>query len=148
MLIYSHPDGHRANAGGPSSRARSERIRSTLLGLTKGPIRCPLNLNLALDFARRDPVATAYRLLAQAGFHNPDDLRTPFGETLWPMVCRPNPELQPLEVATADPLAVLRLAFMLGLCTSVRFDPERPVLWTRASLTRRLELYEMKEFYA
>jgi hypothetical protein len=45
-------------------------------------------------------------------------------------------------------MEVLRQAFLLGLCTSVRFDPARPVLWTQASLTRRLELFDVTEFYA
>jgi hypothetical protein len=64
------------------------------------------------------------------------------------MVCQVTPALQPLTVAGADPLEVLRQAFLLGLCTSVRFDPERPVLWTQASLTRRIELFDVTEFYA
>lgn len=132
---------------GPMTRTRSERIRCTLLGLEDGPILCPVNLRLALEFGRMDPVATAYRLLAKAKLRNPESLRIAFGEALSPMVCRPNPGLQSINAATADPMEVLRMAFLLGLCSSVRFDPERPVLWTRASLTRRLELFETKEFY-
>jgi hypothetical protein len=64
------------------------------------------------------------------------------------MVCQANPDLQPLDVGTADPREVLRQLFLLGLCTTVRFDPGRPVLWTQASLTRRLELFDVSEFYA
>jgi len=30
----------------------------------------------------------------------------------------------------------------------VLFDPSRPVLWTQASLTRRLELFDMVGFYS
>ena len=137
-----------ANTGGPSSRSRSERIQSTLLGLKDGPILCPLNLCLALEFAGQDPVASVRLLLARVGWPDPESLRGPFGQGLWPMVCRPNPRIAPLQVRTDDPVEVLRTAFLLGLCTSVRFDPGRPVLWTRASLTRRLELFDLKEFYA
>ena len=138
----------KGNSGGPASRTRVEPVRGTLLGRTDGPILCPRMLALALDFAGADPVAAVSRLLSEAGWSSPEDLRIPFGQDLWPMVCQPNPALAPLAVATADPAEVLRLAFLLGLCTRVRFDPERPVLWTRASLTRRLEIYERKEFYA
>ena len=148
MLIYSPPERYRANSGGPSSRTREEQIHATLLGLKSGPILCPRTLCLALEFGRKDPVTTAFRLLRQCGFRDPEALKETFGPGLWPLVCRPNPALPPLDVATADPLEVLRLAFLLGLCSAVRFDPERPVMWTLASLTRRLELYEMKEFYA
>jgi len=44
--------------------------------------------------------------------------------------------------------SILRQALLLGLCTSFQYDPSRPVLWTRASLTRRVELYEPAGFYA
>jgi hypothetical protein len=37
---------------------------------------------------------------------------------------------------------------VLGLCTPFRYDPGRPLLWTRTSLTRRLELFSGQEFYA
>jgi hypothetical protein len=37
---------------------------------------------------------------------------------------------------------------MLGLCTAHLYDPGRPVLWTRASLKRVLELFEPGGFYA
>jgi hypothetical protein len=37
---------------------------------------------------------------------------------------------------------------LLGLCTPFQYDPARPVLWTRASLLRRVELYQPAEFYA
>ena len=148
MLIHAGRDRYRANSGGPASRTRTERTRSTLLGLNHGPIRCPRILCLALEFGRQDPVTTIHRLLAQAGLQSPEQLRLTFGQDLWPLVCRADPTLQPLDVASADPQEVLRTAFLLGLCSVVRLDPERPVLWTGASLTRRLELFEMREFYS
>ena len=64
------------------------------------------------------------------------------------MVAFVNPAVPPVSVARGDPLEVLRQAFLLGLCTAVQFDPRRPVLWTQASLTRRVELYHTTEFYA
>ena len=44
--------------------------------------------------------------------------------------------------------SILEQALLLGLCTAFQYDPARPVLWTRASLTRRVELYEPAGFYA
>jgi hypothetical protein len=35
----------------------------------------------------------------------------------------------------------------LGLCTRHLFDPSRPVLWTRSSVTRALELFDPVGFY-
>ena len=44
--------------------------------------------------------------------------------------------------------AVLREALLLGLCTAWQYDPARPVIWTRASLTRHVELHDPAGFYA
>ena len=43
---------------------------------------------------------------------------------------------------------VLEQALLLGLCTAQLFDATRPVLWTHASLTRGLELFDPEGFYA
>ena len=50
---------------------------------------------------------------------------------------------------SASPTAndALFQALMLGLCTAWCYDPRRPVLWTRASLTRHLELFDGRGFY-
>lgn len=137
-----------ANSGGPRSRTRTQRVQRTLLGQSDGPIRCPRHLCLALDFGRRDPVLAVLRLLKEQRIPDPEFLRLTFAPVPTAMVAQANPNLQPLAVATADPMEVLRQAFLLGLCTTVRFDPGRPVLWTQASLTRRLELFDVSEFYA
>lgn len=137
-----------ANMGGPMSRRRSIPICATLLGLADGPIRCPRVEALALSFGGREPVPTIYELLRGMGFREPEELRLSFGPGLSPKACRIVPELAPLEVGTANGFDVLRQAFLLGLCTAVAFDPARPLLWTEASLTRRLELYDLGGFYA
>jgi hypothetical protein len=52
----------------------------------------------------------------------------------------------PVEGASDD--AVLEQALLLGLCTAFQYDPARPVLWTRASLTRCVEMHDAAGFYA
>ena len=136
------------NSGGPRSRTRTQRVEQSLLGRADGPILCPRHLCLALDFGRKDPVLAAQRLLKTLRIPNPETLRDILAPVPGPMVCLVNPSLIPLDVATAEPLEVLRQALLLGLCTSVGFDPGRPVLWTQASLSRRLELFDVSEFYA
>jgi len=140
--------GMHCNSGGPRSRTRVESIKSTLLGRDDGAIQCPRTLPLALDFGEADPVATIYALLEQQGIDNPEDLRSIFRPPATPSICRANPELRRIKVATAKPELVLKKALMLGLCTPWLYDPARPVLWTRGSLERRLELFDGEGFYA
>ena len=52
----------------------------------------------------------------------------------------------PVESASDD--AVLEQALLLGLCTAFQYDPARSVLWTRASLTRCVEMHDAAGFYA
>jgi hypothetical protein len=150
MIALHGPEIHDAwaNSGGPMSRRQSYRLVSSLLGTTDGPIPCPRREVLALSFGDAEPVSTLYQLLGQAGLRDPEELRPGFGHKLSCLVCRPAPGAASLEVATANAVDVLRQAFLLGLCTNVLFDPDRPVLWTQASLTRRLELFDITEFYA
>ena len=140
---------YRANSGGPMSRTRTERIRSTLLGRGTGSIDCPLVLRLGLDFGEDNPREVLGSLLSQAGLLTPEDLRERIDVPPGPLLCRPLSESVPrLEVARAEGDEVLRQALLLGLCTAQRFDPERLVLWTTASLGRALELYDPRGFYA
>ena len=140
---------YRANMGGPMTRGRSEHIRLTLLGRNTGSIDCPRVLRLGLDFGPANPRAVLNQLLEQAGLLTPEDLRDQVELPPGPLLCRPLPDSIPrLEVATAEPAEVLRQALLLGLCTAQRFDPDRPVLWTAASLGRALELYDPRGFYA
>ncbi len=36
---------------------------------------------------------------------------------------------------------------MLGLCTAQLFDPARPIIWTRSSLSRVVDLFDLQGFY-
>ena len=51
-------------------------------------------------------------------------------------------------VARLQAVGDLRNALLLGLCSAWQYDPARPVIWTRASLDRSVELYAPGRFYA
>ena len=137
-----------ANMGGPCSRTRTERISSTVLDDNPGPIRCPRVLRVAIDFGRRSPVLCAQRWLDAAGFGDEEEARSVLPLPVGPCICRIDPAPRPEVAATLTPLEGLRLALVLGLCTPYLYQPQRPVLWTEASLTRRLLLYDGEGFCA
>jgi hypothetical protein len=64
------------------------------------------------------------------------------------LICTPQWEpAARIAVTESSHRAVLEQALMLGLCTAQLFDPARPVMWTFASLTRTLELFDPAGFY-
>ncbi len=137
------------NMGGPRSRTRSETIRSSLLGARPGAIRCPMIRQLGIELEEgTDPVAEAYGALARLGFTSPEELRTHYKVPERPCVVAPSLRLPLLEWRQTSDEILLNEALLLGLCTKVAYDPRRPVLWTRASLTRQLELFQTGGFYA
>jgi hypothetical protein len=166
-----------ANSGGPMSRTRKERIRSSLLGSDDGVIRCPRRISLCLRFDReiefdreidlgmlRDAVAAGvqyqkmqpdpgpveylFALLKGEGLNDPEELRERYILPPGKMICGPWTNTQdPLFVYDASSYDVLEQALMLGLCTAHIYDPTRPVLWTQTSLTRAVELFDPGGFY-
>ena len=138
-----------ANSGGPMSRTRKERIRSTLLGNDDGLVRCPRIVRVGIEFPNADPVEVLTGILNGEGYASPEDLR---GELEIPdhaLIARPYTERTGVVDARYDARRdVLWNALVLGLCTAQVYDPSRPVLWTQASLTRRLELFDPAGFYA
>jgi hypothetical protein len=132
------------------SRRRSEHIASTLLGRDDGPIRCPRSLRLGLAFPRgADPVKAVETLLRGNGYGSAEDLRDEFPIPEGRLICRPLARNAPrLAVRDSPEREVLEQALLLGLCTAQVFDAARPVLWTQASLTRVLELFDPAGFYA
>jgi hypothetical protein len=138
-----------ANSGGPMTRTREERIHSTLLGRDDGRIRCGHRLRLGLDFRDTHPVACMENLLLAAGFRDPEELRGCFelpAETLIAHGQDQPPRL--ISINRCKPATALQQALLLGLCTDQLFDPRRPVLWTEVSLTRALDLFDPRGFYA
>jgi hypothetical protein len=131
------------------SRTRTERVRTTLLGRAGGQVRCPRAFRLALQFGRLDPVAAMNRLLARHGYASPEELRARFAVPPGRLIATPLPDdTRRLDVREAPPDDVLEQALLLGLCTQHLYDPARPVLWTKASLRRGLELFDPAGFYA
>jgi hypothetical protein len=137
-----------ANTGGPSSRGRTERISATLLGNDEGAVRCPRVLRVGLDFGGRSPLACVRELLKACGFSDEQEARQALALPQDPWICRPNPAPIPVPVKSLLASDALYQALVLGLCTAWCYDPQRPVLWTRASLTRQLELFDGGGFYA
>ena len=121
-----------ANAGGPMSRGRAERIRSTLLGHDEGAVRCPRVLRVGLDFGRR-PLACVRDLLKDCGFADEREAREALALPDEPRICRRDPAPRPAPVASLLASDALYQALVLGLCTAWCYDPRRPVLWTCAS---------------
>lgn len=146
-LLHPQP-GWEANSGGPRSRTRTERIRSTVLGDDEGPIHCPPVLRVAIDFGSLDPIECVSRWLRKSGFADAKEARTAFDLPPCPCICHADPAPRPERAKSLAAFDGLRLAVLLGLCTPWLYDPDRPVLWTRASLTRRLVLYDGGGFYA
>jgi hypothetical protein len=140
--------GRLANTGGPMSRGRTERLSATVLGRDHGAIRCPRVLRVGLEFGSRDPLRCVRQLLKACRFADEHEARAAIVVPAGPCICRVDTAAQPPHVRTLTPDDALYQALVLGLCTPWRYDPGRPVLWTRASLTRRLELFDGGGFYA
>jgi hypothetical protein len=136
------------NSGGPRSRTRNQHIHSTLLGEFSGRAGLPQVLSVALNFGDSDPLDTVNHLLASMGIDNPEKLRTRYTLPGEPCICHPSRTLKPLRVSTAEPDDVLQQIALLGLCSANHYDPHRPVLLTRASLTRWMVLYSARGYYA
>ena len=137
-----------ANSGGPMSRGRTERLSATVLGRDKGAVRCPRVLRVGLDFGRRNPLNCVRDLLKACGFADEREAREALALPDEPRICRPDPAPSPAPVGSLLAIDALYQALVLGLCTAWCYDPRRPVLWTRASLTRQLELFDGRGFYA
>jgi len=134
--------------GAPSSRSRTERLRATVLGRRDGPIRCRTLLRVGLDFGSDDPLTVVRGLVQSCGYEDEEAARRAMKLPPLPCMCRADERGRRSRVESMAPDDVLFQAMVLGLSTSFRYDPARPLLWTRTSLTRRLGLYRGEGFYA
>ena len=140
------PDRHANSGYGRPSRSRRERITSSLLGRDDGEIRCPRVMRIGFDIRQgEDPLERLHDLLIDEGYQRPEDLRERFEIPDRPYICRPATHAG--CALDAPPAEVLRQALMLGLCTAQLFDPARPVIWTRSSLSRVVDLFDLQGFY-
>ena len=138
-----------ANSGGPMSRRRTERVFASLLRNESAPPQFPRVIRAGLHFGAREPLDAVLEALARTGLDDAELLRQRYPAPATSLLVRVVPDARwGVQVARASDDAVLEQALLLGLCTAYQFDPARPVLWTRASLTRRVELYEPAGFYA
>jgi hypothetical protein len=138
-----------ANSGGPASRRRTERVQASLLRTSSGPVRMPRLIRAGLRFGDREPIGAVLEALARAGLDDAELLRSRYAAPPAPLLVRVVPDAAwsvPVESASDDQL--LEQALLLGLCTAFQYDPARPVLWTRASLTRCVEMHDAAGFYA
>lgn len=140
---------HNANSGWgpPNLRERRERIRSTLLDKNDGDIRCPRIIRLGFHLPGDDLLDYLNDLIVAEGYSRSEDLREDIPIPTKPYICRPAMEPGPCPLS-APCTEVFRHALMLGLCTSQLYDPSRPVIWTRNSLTRVVDLFDPGGFYA
>lgn len=142
------PGGYDCNTGGPRSRSRSEPLRTTVLGDRGGPIWCPRVVRVSIAYGRRSPLTWVNQWMVTCGYAEERDARAQIPLPIRPCICQPDPAPRPAEAATLTAAEGLYLALILGLCTSTYYDPSRPLLWTRTSLTRSLVLYDGEGFYA
>ena len=88
-------------------------------------------------------------LLADVGLEHPEDLRDYVDIPGGPLICRPDPAPRRITVKRhGRTRGILRHILILGLSTPYLYDPSRPLLLTRASLTRCLELFDGEGYYA
>ena len=131
------------------SRRRTERVVASLLRDESVPLRLPRVIRAGLHFGDREPLDAVLASLARAGLDDAELLRQRFDAPATPLLVRTVPDARwGVQVARGSDESILQQALLLGLCTAWQYDPSRPVLWTRASLTRRVELYEPAGFYA
>jgi hypothetical protein len=131
------------------SRRRTERVLASLLRDDSAPLQLPRVIRAGLHFGAREPLDAVLEALARTGLDDAELLRQRYAAPAAPLLVRVVPDARwGVQVARASDDAVLEQALLLGLCTAYQFDPARPVLWTRASLTRRVELYQPAGFYA
>ena len=141
------PGGYQCNAGGPMSRLRKQELKFTLLGKGHDGLRCPRVMGAALDFDSLDPLRVVERVLKKCGFQAAEEAASVLMPRMGPCICRESELVRAIDVRSAPPETVLRTALILGHATQFFFDPARPLVWTRSSLQRRLQLFSPSRFY-
>ena len=94
-------------------------------------------------------LATAYRLLEEAGLSNPNDLKARFSlpQGTWTLITLPSASANPGTAPEPTALKPLHAALLLGLCGVSLYSPNRPVIWSEARLSREVFLIQPSSFY-
>lgn len=144
------------NSGGPSSRTRKERIKSSALrrvqqarGESLGALKVGGAWRMFGNCGRRRELAN--ELLADYGFAVPEEAFLSLGGIpqirLHVAVAKGRYPERNMPQTPEERLEVLRVALVLGKCSNGLYDPERPTVWTEARLGQWLNLYEIRESF-
>jgi hypothetical protein len=96
----------------------------------------------------RDPVEIVYAALERCGYSSVEELRSDYDLPLGPKMAVASTRYAKTNIESLSASELLEEALLLGLCTNYVYDPSRPVVWTIASLSRFLDIYELGSFYA
>jgi hypothetical protein len=145
MSATSQPH-HWANSGAPMGRLRRQPLWGDLFRDEDDFKAIPRLMRVGIIYRTGQcPLQFMLEVLQKHGFETPEALRGAFKHPCRRLMARPNPEAAQCRSHVQPD--VLQQALILGLSTTSIYDPSRPVVWTRASLTRRLELYDPEGFY-
>lgn len=135
---------------GHIARREKIKINSSIFSKQSAIIRPKLILSVELSFSpRQDPFKLIYNLLIKSGFKSPEELKSRYPIPKTPLMCREiSSSAKPFCVSRKDIDSILKAALLLGLCSKYQYSPSRAVIWTAASLNRRIELYKPGGFYA
>ncbi len=139
------------NSGSPTSRTRREALKSTLLHNVQMDLNWPCRLTLVLDFPNAvSPVSYTEVLLEKLGYRTPEDALLAQKDLPDRLHYCHNYHPSQDEISKLSPgsdAEFLRSALILGLCGPSYYDPDRPVIWTAARLTRAVGLFLPRGFY-
>jgi hypothetical protein len=134
------------NSGAPMGRMLRRPFHSDLYWGDDGFQAVQKIMRVAIRFHHTQcPVEYMHGLLEKYGYDTPEDLREAFDHPQKRLMA--SPYLLECGCAWAHHQPALRNALILGLSTNSIYDPSRPVVWTRASLSRSLELVDTAGFY-
>jgi hypothetical protein len=129
-----------------------EHISGTLYGQPGGhddgsaKLACFLAIGLRFEIDD-DPVEIVRDCMRSEGYSSQVELKHNLSVPADPMICVVTEIPKKLQTTLMQKKFLLN-ALILGLCTATHYDPTRPVIWTRTSLTRQLKLFTLGGFYA
>ena len=146
------PDPWLMNMGSPMTRRHEEQISGSLFGKPgghdDGGARLACSMTIGLRFEPNDnPLEIVRAHMKSEGYSSQEELKLKFSIPAISMLCVVAALPEKIQVTPKHKNFLLN-ALILGLCTATHYDPTRPVIWTRTSLTRQLKLFTLGGFYA